>query len=228
MNARRDGGRAGGFTLVELLVVIALIALLVGLLIPTLARSRESARVVKCSANHRNLISAFSMYANDFKGIPPKPNWQSVEVRGQPEWLYTPPMNPIWEQHRTGSLFEYVGEVDDIYRCPAHKDIGRRSQRMTSYLENGAVVGFGRVRVAYAIDRFRPDAIIYWEASETSDGWNDGSSYPDEGMTRRHGMGATVGLVDGSCPWLGLVQFDRERDTWPSKLWCNPGRDDGR
>ncbi len=60
-----------GFTLVELLVVISIIALLIGLLLPVLAASREAARNVHCAATQKQLALAFTSYANDFGTLPP-------------------------------------------------------------------------------------------------------------------------------------------------------------
>jgi prepilin-type N-terminal cleavage/methylation domain-containing protein/prepilin-type processing-associated H-X9-DG protein len=62
LHARRIPPR-GGFTLVELLVVIGIIALLIALLMPTLQRSREAARRVACLSNLRQVHAAFNFYA---------------------------------------------------------------------------------------------------------------------------------------------------------------------
>src|SRR2546430_9533722 len=55
------------FTLIELLVVIGIITILIGILLPTLSRARESANRSACLSNLRQLGQAFNMYANQFK-----------------------------------------------------------------------------------------------------------------------------------------------------------------
>jgi len=56
------------FTLVELLVVIALIATLIGLLVPALGQARKSARTLVCLSNVRQIELAHSLYADAYKG----------------------------------------------------------------------------------------------------------------------------------------------------------------
>ena len=66
--------RAGGFTLVEFLVVIGVITVLVALLLPVLNRAWEQARIVTCAGNLRQIYGAMVIYSNDSRQMLPYPD----------------------------------------------------------------------------------------------------------------------------------------------------------
>src|SRR5438045_6233157 len=67
-NANSRGGV--GFTLVELLVVIAVIAILAALLLPALAKAKASAQCAACKSNLRQLGIALTMYVGEYQKYP--------------------------------------------------------------------------------------------------------------------------------------------------------------
>ncbi len=64
--------KKAGFTLVELLVVIGIIALLISILLPSLNKARETANRVKCAANLKQVGNALVLYSNENRGLFPR------------------------------------------------------------------------------------------------------------------------------------------------------------
>ncbi len=99
-----------GFTLVELLVVIGIIAVLISLLMPALRARRESARRVACLSNQRQLTAAWLMYANEHKG-----QLIDADTSSPDDWVS---VGGSLDAITTGQLYPYISNTD-VYVCPS-------------------------------------------------------------------------------------------------------------
>jgi hypothetical protein len=135
--------------------------------------------------------------------------------------------------YQGGLLWDFIKNVN-VYRCPLDRTNAtwnQRAQKLSSYLMNGALCGYGKIAPnSYKVGDFRQDAIIFWQALETNPAdFNDGSSSPDEGITKLHSIGTTVGGVDGHVEYMKTLKFYAEEALLvKNRLFCNPGTINGR
>ena len=213
INAQTRRATHSAFTLVELLVVIAVIALLIALTLPVVNRTIERGRMVDCLSKLRQIAAASISYADDNRYRMPHPNW-GVQSQG---WLYTQPIQqvlgnqpapnatePQFQGPSTGTLWTYLGgernqlnaAIADVYRCPSHNSFEENTTELiTSFIFNGSLSNYRAAQtVAFRIDQFRPDAIFAWEAQTREDRNRDdeipniGDSWNDGGSQPLEGL----------------------------------------
>lgn len=97
--------RAKGFTLTELLVVLALLALLAAILIPVVARARESARRASCQSQLKQIGAALMLYTQDWDELYPACAWH--QQAGEPD-------NTL----ALGKALEPYHKHPALWRCP--------------------------------------------------------------------------------------------------------------
>lgn len=238
-----------GFTLVELLVVIGIIALLMAILMPALNRAREQARRVQCASSIRQLLQALHMYVSDNKQSLPYAN-----PGGQipPGWMYQTSLlsSPRRQEDvQTGTFHRYLNDYG-VWHCPNDSppyvipSVPSSIFPLSSYTMNVCVVNFSRPNLpSYKVTKFKPDSIIFWEPEESGMGlqyvWDDGTSAADQSpLTRRHGqagsnvaanrdsrIGSAVGIIDGHIEFVSRKQWNDWNvvGPWPNPVWCKPG-----
>ncbi len=116
--------QTAGLTLIELLIVIAILSILVSLLLPVLARAREAGREIVCTSNLRQIGMALQMYIEDY-GYRPKELHQMIGGRYSDPSILVCPSDPTGDYERlhepkecTGCLYPisytYHGRWDDM------------------------------------------------------------------------------------------------------------------
>lgn len=112
------------FTLIELLVTIAVIALLVGFLLPALAGARGTARTAVCLSNQRQLVTAWTLYANASRDrVMPLAYWSEADVGTGPQvfWWGTHGSATEPPDYARGFLAPYLGtslSPRSVLECP--------------------------------------------------------------------------------------------------------------
>lgn len=110
---------AAGFTLVELLVVVAIIGTLVALLLPAVQAARAAARRTQCSSNMRQVGLAMAQFCDAHRGRFP----DNSHTNATGSWIYT--------------IAPFMEDVDEIRMCPDDKKRTERlAMKMTSYVPN--------------------------------------------------------------------------------------------
>jgi prepilin-type N-terminal cleavage/methylation domain-containing protein/prepilin-type processing-associated H-X9-DG protein len=109
-----------GFTLLELLVVVAAIGILLALLLPAMSRAREKGTSARCISNLRQLALAATLYADDHEDALPwqERHWTSPS-NPTAVMNYTDPTAPNFRTNAYWQLGGYVHRSDGFWHCPS-------------------------------------------------------------------------------------------------------------
>ncbi len=162
----RQGG-SGGFTLIEVLVVVAVIAVLAGLLLPVLSRGKGRAQGIACASNLRQLAVALELYSHDHEerfvnnhGINETLRRRENWVNNVQDWLESEG-NTNRATLASGKLAPFLAGNTDVYKCPADKSAADNGPRIRSYALNSMVGDPGELT-----NRFNPHLVQFF-------GWGD-------------------------------------------------------
>lgn len=233
-----------GFTLVEMLVVIAVIALLAAISFPVFSKARESGRTKVCSNNMKQLGLGFQQYVQDaggrFPGTGAFTKWANGAqwVSGtngaalanlstqEPEPAGCAPADCNKANLEKGALYPYIKSAQ-IYSCPSNKD---KDAKLLTYSMNCAVGLMNEVRV-----KSPTEVVLIVDEEKANDGFffaagdpNDTTLYPNgiksdgestDKLAEYHNGGGNLLFIDGHVKFYPFKTnpLDKSKEGWDNK-----------
>jgi len=214
--------QAKRFTLVEILVVIAVIAILAALLLPALRKAKDKALEIQCVSNLKQMVLAMQLYASDYN---------THYACNAPNGTSTPAAFPHWQSPYMGRLIlngtiegnpanlegGYVAPFTStqrlrFYHCPSMSKV---AAAFSPHGDGGYYFAYGlaMLHTAYLAKITSPSATMLLYDATICDGHGEPSPWGSYGSIKananrdlyaghRHNHGFTQGYVDGHASWL--------------------------
>ena len=133
-------GKRGAFTLIELLIVIAIIAILAAILFPVFAQAREKARQTACLSNQKQIGTAFMMYTQDYDENLPSWPFNSIGVNptfsAPGNWGWAMWVDTVMPYTKNREVFSCAnGPRTDAYRRGPEPAVANRALVHLAYNE---------------------------------------------------------------------------------------------
>jgi len=222
--------RKTAFTLVELLIVIAIIAVLMSILMPALRLAKDQAYSTICLNNLKVLGTAWYLYQEDYDGklvgghIGGKVGGRVVDWVDKPDGSISDPIESKKQGIRNGLLWPYVKEIE-IYRCPADlRKIKAPHFAFRSYSISGNMCGEERKRSKRDLRNYieiKTPALKYVFLEECDPrGWNVGSWIVNKTGNKWIDPFA---IFHNKRSCLGFADTHAEKHQWVDKStmdWC--------
>jgi prepilin-type N-terminal cleavage/methylation domain-containing protein/prepilin-type processing-associated H-X9-DG protein len=239
--------RRSGFTLVELLVVIGIIALLISILLPALNKVREQGRSTVCKSNIRQIYYAMLNYANENQGrmaLPSDIAETYATYSDQPAGFFMMATPASTLDFVNGVLWPYIGQGANIrtaiVNCPSEigdvrptgpASVGPRNYsysfnsqlRGTSYAV-GALTYFHGIKMVQIVHPAQKILIV--EEAYPNDTNADISGTSNDQLCNRHFTNSNQGFADGhvdsySIADLGLNTTGGVSNATFQSMYCN-------